>query len=174
MEKSACEFNTRKNVMGVLLLIVEEHSHLVRFRSHCFAQVLPKHWIYNPHSLTLNSPWALGKELLDKGVPWNYTPPKPKLLSRLLDVLYKWMVKPHCWRQYTYIHTYITQWIQKTQAGVYPEPSLLLASVHGTIRYSAYYHRRKVNINAATKPSVYNGDIFARSIGTLAVQKLCK
>lgn len=47
-----------------------------------------------------------------------------------------------------------------------------MSSIYGTGRYSADFQRRKVNINPATNPSIFNGDFLARYAGVITAQSL--
>ena len=59
-----------------------------------------------------------------------------------------------------------------TEHGAWLAPSSMMASAHGTGKYSALSQRIKANTNLATNPVTYSGDRPARYTTAIVIQSL--
>lgn len=91
-------------------------------------------------------------------------PKQPMILTRLLVILHKLMVKSYCWKKKPHLYNSVNM---EKSSWCLPRAFTRLTCIHGIRKYSACYLRRKVNIN----PSITLKWIMVNCLQDTLVQK---
>lgn len=108
-------------------------------------QVTGKTKSYLDNLLSRNEASSTGEWVTSNCVFWPKNPHQCSLLIRLLVVLHKLTVRSYWQEQHLY-----NSLNMETSSWYLPRAFTLWTNVHGTVRYSVCYQKRKVNTNLST------------------------